>query len=211
MKRLAFIFSLVLFFFLGIWVANKFLMSGAPKETVSSNATVLLEKVEKVCKLVTVEGNFDERYDETNIKEFTVYLPLPSTWKFSKTARLRVKGKVLVGYDMDKVKITADSVRKTLILSNMPEPEIMAIDHTVGYENLDESWFNTFNEKDFTMLNQNAKEVLKKQAIQSRLLEEARTQGNQLIDVIRFMAESAGWKVEVVGEAVEYEPDELLN
>lgn len=179
-------------FGLGAWLASWFYQRQA-EEVSRSQSVVLLEKVEKVCKLVTVEGNFTELYDESNIRKFTVYLPLPTTWSFSKQAILQVTGRVLVGYDMEGVNISLDSTRKQLLIRNLPEPEILAIDHQVQYKNLDESFFNSFTPEDYTRLNQNAKEVLRRKAEESTLMQEARQQGNQLLDVIRFMAESVGW------------------
>jgi hypothetical protein len=65
----------------------------------------------------------------------------------------------------------------------------------VKYKDLEESFFNAFTPEDYTRLNRNAKEVLRKKAEESRLLEEAVQQGNQMLDVIRFMAEGSGWTV----------------
>lgn len=170
-----------------------YFLNNPGKEITNVESSVLLEKVEKVCKLVTVEGNFVELYDEENIRNFTIYLPLPSTWSFSKEATLEVRGKVLVGFDMENIKITADSTNKIIQLSNLPAPEILSIDHEVKYKDLEESFFNAFTPEDYTRLNRNAKEVLRKKAEESRLLEEAVQQGNQMLDVIRFMAEGFGW------------------
>ena len=194
-KKVLAILIILMAFGAGFGVASLFFKQKAV--TISqSESSVLLEKVQKVCKLVTVEGNFSELYDETNIRQFTLYFPLPSTMKFSKKAIIRVQGKVLVGYDMEDIKITADSINRIVTLSNLPEAEIISIDHSLSYENLEESWFNSFSADDYTQLNKNAKEVLRTKAVESRLLEEAGQQGNQLLDVIRFMVESAGWTLE---------------
>jgi hypothetical protein len=166
------------------------------EEITKSQSTVLLKKVEQVCKLVTVEGAFSEIYNEQNIKSFTIYVPLPSVWRFSKEAILQVEGKVLVGYDMKDIKVEADSARKVLRLSNIPEPEILSIDHDISYRNIEESYFNSFKAEDYTNLNKNAKAVLRQKAEESGLLEEAAKQGNQMLDVIAFMAKGAGWTLE---------------
>lgn len=214
MKKILVGAGLVLCFGLGIWVSN---LSFAPKakEITKANSTVLLEKVQKVCKLVTVEGQFNELYDETNIRQFTVYLPFASTWNFSKSATLQVQGKVLVGYDMENISIVADSTNKRIIISNLPKPEILSIDHEITYKDLEESWFNSFKPEDYTAINQNAKKVLREKAEESRLLDEARQQGNQMLEVIRFMLESVGWEL-VNGDAVitprdETKVEELVN
>ncbi len=197
MKRIGWPLLLIIFFVLGLWIGVNFLLNKGPTETNSAETTILIEKVNQVCKLVTVEGIFQERYDETNIKNLGLYL-VPDAWQqFSKKATLIVTGKVLVGYDMDEITISADSSNRIIYLDNIPQPEVLAIDHEVSYENLDESWFNTFSEEDFNRLNKNAKMALEQKAVEEKLLEKAVEQGNQIIDVIQFMVESVGWEVKL--------------
>ena len=190
--------------FLGILAAVVLLGTGAwlswywqaPSEQQRQvEATVLLERVREVCQLVTVEAQLSEIYNETNIREVTLYLPIPTQWEFSKSALLEVQAKVLVGYDMEQVSITIDSAEQLIILSNLPEPTILAIDHQLQYRNLEESFFNSFSPADYTQLNANAKAVIRDKANQSGLLEQARTQGNAMLNAIEFMAMSMGWKV----------------
>lgn len=212
-KRIFPIVALVAVFLLGIIIAGWFYRS-EQKEIRETQSTILLDKVKDVMKLVTVEANFNELYNETRTRPVTLYLPLPSTFKFDKKAILEVKGKVLVGYDLEAVRITADSADRVLRLSNLPEPEILSIDHEVAFRNLEESWFNSFTAEDYTSLSANAKEVLRQKVIESQLLDRARQQGNRMIDVIRFMAESAGWTVEVeagIGEELKVQIDSILR
>jgi len=99
---------------------------------------------------------------------------------------------------MEGVTITLDSTTKQIIIHNMPEKaEILAIDHELAYKNLKESYFNSFKPSDYTKLNANAKQFLKQKALESRLMTEAERQGNQTLELVKFMAESAGWKVVV--------------
>jgi hypothetical protein len=209
-RRTLSIIALVAVFALGAWLSSLIYRQKAEQES-RSHSVVLLEQVTKVCKLVTVEGTFSELYDETNIKKFTFYLPLPSTWSFSKQAILQVRGKVLVGYDMENVRIRADSTQRLLIISNLPEPQILAVDHLVEYKNLDESFFNSFTPGDYTRLNKNAKDVLSRKAEESGLMKEAQAQGNQMLEVIRFMAASVGWTVVVERGGVQLPLDTLLK
>ena len=202
--------AFILVFALGGWISWQWFKP--PTITKNIDSTVLLEKVEKVCKLVTVEGNFTELYDETNIKQLTFYLPVATSWNFSKKAIIQVTGKVMVGYDLEAIKLTADSASKTIYLRNLPEPEILSIDHEVEYKNLEESFFNSFSAEDFTQLNHSAKEVLKKKAVESRLMQDASEQGIQMLDAIQFIVESSGWTLEVEGQTpVSTSDDELVN
>jgi len=204
-KRALTLFGLIAAFGLGIWLTQLFYQS-KQKEISKTQSTILLDKVKDVLKLVTVEANFNELYNETKTRPVTLYLPLPSTFSFSKKAILEVQGKVLVGFDLEKVTISADSVNRVLTLSNLPEPEILSIDHQVEYRNLEESFFNSFSAEDYTDLNKNAKEMLREKVQDSNLMDEARSQGNQMLDVIRFMAESMGWTVKVDIDIVDTTP-----
>lgn len=201
MKKIFIGIGIALVFFAGIFVANLFLKKEIQEQR-NVQSVVLLEKVKKVCKLVTVEGEFLESYNEANIKPLTLYLPFPATFKFSKKASMEVIGRVLVGYDMEQVSITADSSRNVLIIRNLPQPEVLAIDHEIRYKGLEESYFNTFSPEDYTQLNKNAKEMLRKKALESGLLDEAREQGNQMLGVITYMATSVGWTVEVENDLI---------
>ena len=209
MKRILILLGLIAVFALGFWAASRYFRQKAEDE-VRSQSTVLLEKVSKVRKLVTVEGNFSELYDETNIRKFTFYFPMPGSWSFSKQALLKVTGKVLVGYDMEMISISADSLQRRIIIGNLPEPRILSIDHEVEYKNLEESFFNSFTPDDYTRINKNAKAVLRQKAEESRLIDEARKEGNQMLDVMRFMVESSGWELVVERNGMVVPADSLL-
>ena len=210
MKKILAIIGLLAVFGLGFWAASWYFRQKAEEE-IRSQSTEIKKKVQQVRKLVTVEGNFSELYDETNIRKFTIYVPMPSTWSFSKQAILKVTGKVLVGYDMEKISVTVDSLQRRILIGNLPEPRILSIDHEVEYKNLEESFFNSFTPEDYTRINKNAKAVLRQKAEESRLIDEARKEGNQMLDVMRFMVESAGWQLVVEQHGIEVSVDSLLK
>ena len=184
--------SLVLL--LGIQVYQ--LLQGRDEEVTQVETAVLLEQVREVCKLVTVEGEFTELYTEKNMREVTLYLPIPTYWEFSKEAIIEVRGRVLVGYDMEQMSIKIDSTNRTVTFSNLPEPDILAIDHELRYRNLEESFFNSFSPEDYTQLNKNAKEALRQKAYESELLQKAHSEGNTMLEGLRFMMENMGWRLE---------------
>jgi len=195
-KRLLPIILFIIALGLGAWFMSVYQQSQTP--IIETQSTVLLEKVRKVCKLVTIEADFGERYTEKNIRPITVYLPFPTTFTFPKEASILVSGKVLVGYNMEKVNIKMDDATKTVVISNLPEPEILAIDHEVEFENMKESYFNSFTKDDYTQLSKNAKQELKKKAIMSQLMDDAKAEGNQLFEIIDILVKNSGWTLEVV-------------
>ncbi|MEM9886719.1 MAG: DUF4230 domain-containing protein [Bacteroidota bacterium] len=191
MKNVLLVLLIVVAFGLGGLLTWQF--TKPAEKTVINESTVLLEQVRKVFKLVTVEGDIMETYRGGDIKNLVFYLPFPMTYPAQKEAIIKVQGKVLVGFDMKQMKVEARPETKQILLTNLPEPEILSIDHELSYFNIEESWFNTFDADDYTKLNKEAKERLRNSTKNFMLFEQAKTQGNQLIEVIRFMVESTGW------------------
>jgi Protein of unknown function (DUF4230) len=182
-----------LIFIAGIWIAKMWYSPTEIKH--EQNSTVLLEHIKTVAKLVTVEGQFAEVFSETDTKQ---YLKV-----FSSTKRiiLQVKAKVLVGYDLSKMKVDADSSSKTIRISNVPEPMIIAIEPDVKYYDIAQGVFNKFSPDDMTAVQQKSVELIKQQALKSNLMKTAREQGIKNIDVIKVMADALGWKLEVAAPA----------
>lgn len=186
-KRLLIGVGFVLVFVLGLWVSRYVYRWDELQKQETSE--VLLERMQAVAKLVTVEGYFSEVYDYKDYYGYNLSV-------FRKKALVRVKAKVSVGYDLSQVKLEARPEEKKIILSNLPEPGILSIDHDVDYYDISEGVFNSFSAQDYTQLNQRAKNYIEERAKESDLLESARKQGNQILDMMRFMVEQSGWQLE---------------
>jgi hypothetical protein len=152
-----------------------------------------LERIEKVSKLITVEGYFSEIYD---YKDYYWYDLSP----FRKKALIRVKAKVSMGVNFEGIDIETNEKSHTITLGPMPEVEILSIDHDSDYYDISEGTFNSFSEKDYNELQKNAKEYIRNIALESDLVHTAEEQRNELIELIRFYVESVGWTL-VIEEA----------
>lgn len=182
----------ILIFGAGSWLTFNYMMQ--PRTSVEEQSNVLLEKVKTVAKLVSVEGYFSEIYTYKNDWE-----PMPNpifSPTFTKQAITIVKAKVSIGYDLEKMTFEADHTNKVLRIGNIPDPEIISLDHDIEYYDIQESSFNTFSREEMNKLNASAKEFIRKKALESDLLLQAEEQGNQMIDIIKFMVEESGWTVE---------------
>ena len=166
-------------------MTHKLLVS-AKEVTAEEQSKVLLEKIREVAKLVTVEGNISEVY---NYKDYWGYDFFP----FQKKAIILVDAKVSVGYDLQKMNMRSDALTKTLIISTLPNPEILSLEHDLKYYDISEGTFNSFSPKDYTDLQGKVKDFIRQKAEESELKRRANTQGNKMIDMIRFMVEGAGW------------------
>lgn len=154
-------------------------------------STILLEKIQSVAKMVTIEGYYSELY---RYEDFWGY----DWWIFRKKAIMRVKAKVSVGFDLNQLKFDLDKENWILYIRNVPsEPEIISIDHQIDYYDISQGSFNSFSEKDYNRIQKNAKDMIAKKAEGGELMTRAKKQGLELLDLIKFMAEGAGWKVEI--------------
>jgi hypothetical protein len=154
------------------------------------SASVLLEKIQAVAKLVTVEGQFSEIY---NYSEYQGYF----TFFWDKKILVRVRATVSAGYDLNNLHMEADPVNKVIHMSAMGAPQILSIDHTLDYYDISQGLFSTFTPEDYTRINQRAKDMIRDQAMKSNLLPAAQEQATKIMDLIRFMVENAGWKLEI--------------
>ncbi len=199
-KQLKLILWILLFFAVfagGLWAGYQFFGPNSQRRA-EEEATILLERIETVSKLITVEGYFTEIY---NYKEWDSYF---GGSFFGKKAMVKVKGKVSVGYDMKKVEWTTLPEEKIIRVSGLPEPEILSIDHDLEYYDIEEGYydyfFNRFSEEDYTRINENAKALIREKAEESELMRTAAEAGLERMDVIRFLVEGAGWTLEVIRE-----------
>jgi len=171
--------------------------SSEPNKVQTESATILLNRIEKVAKLITVEGYFSEVYKYKDFYKYDIGL-------LRKEALLRIKAKVSVGYDLSGLDITVDESNKTVIMVFPDSVQILSIDHDLDYYDLSEGTFNTFDEEDYNKLERNAKEFIRQKALDSDLMDSAGTQLTDMIDIIRALVAGSDYTLQVITTA----PDE---
>ena len=164
----------------------------------SVSQEVILEQIKNVVKLGTVEGYFSEIY---NYKEH--YGPELSF--FTKKALIRVKAKILAGFDLEAIKIGVDEKSRTVTISNIPDPQIISIEHDLDYYDITEGIFNSFTTEDYNRMNVQAKTYIKSIALKSGLMDNARKQLNSHIELLKVMMNSYGWELKT--ETVKNPPE----
>ena len=206
------IISLAAIFTMGFFAARSFYMTkpGDPIE----ESQILVEKIEKVCKLVTVEGHFVEYYDyeDPDAGSFFSYQYIVNPYALlpKRTARLRVSGKVLVGYDLKNLQIDAIHETKVIRISKVPEPDILALEHDIEYLDKTDNLFYRFSDEEIVRLTEGAKTKVREAAIGSTLITSAKDQGNDLFELIEFMVVNAGWTFELESEQPRTDPKDSL-
>ena len=125
---------------------------------------------------------------------------------------IRVKAKVSIGYDLEKMVMEAQPEKQQIIISQLPEPNIISIDHDLDYYDITEGTFNAFTKEDYNKLNANAKEFIMQKAMESDLLATAKKQGNQALEMMAFMVKNSGWELIYKKDLVTQETlDKLFN
>ena len=185
MRNIGLILLVVGTFALGFLINSYFFKGHVSTE----NSQVMLEKIKNVCKVINVEGYFTEVYDYKDYWGYNISF-------FQKKALVRIKAKVSMGYDMNKIIFKSNPMTKTISINKLPEPEILSIDHDLDYYDITEGSFNSFTTEDYNKINANAKDFIKKKVETSGLKDAAMKEGDKMLEVIRFMVESMGWKLD---------------
>ena len=161
------------------------------KEKINVQSVVLMEKIRKVCKLITVEGEFSEIYHYENVRER--FLNMVSS---KKKAIILINAKAHVGYDLSKVKMEAVNDKKTIKLTAFPQPEVLSIDTDFKYYDKKDGLFNKFDNADLTELNVKAKEHILERVPESGLLDTAKNEALQAVLMMQTIVETIGWRLD---------------
>ncbi len=176
------------------------------KEITKQQSNVLLDKIKSVCKLISVEGDFAEIYHYENTKEG--FMNLLSS---KKKALIIVKAKAHIGYDLQKLKMKADNKRKTIILTNFPEPEILSIEPDIQYYDIKNGLFNSFSSEDLTKLNKEGKDHIRQKIPESGLMQTAKKEALQAVLLVEKIVETIGWTLDYSALEISNKEKQLLE
>lgn len=161
------------------------------KELVSSQSVLLLDKIKKVCKFITVEGDFAEIYHYEDVKER--FLKLVSS---KKKALVVINAKAYVGYDLSKISLKSDNINQTILIEHFPQPEILSIETNLNYYDKTDGLFNRFEASDLTGLHQEAKQHIQDKVPKSGLIQAAQKEALDTILLIENIVETIGWTLD---------------
>jgi len=157
------------------------------KKDATIEAHVLLERIEKVFKVVLAEGYFTEIYDHNTKKAFL------GLFKTNSKALVIAKAKVSVGYDFTKMRFRRDFATQTLVIEHFAEPDIIAIDTDYKFYDINQGFLNKFDNEDYTEILAEAKKLMQEKAQESDLPLIAQ---KQTLLMMQQLCSSMGWKLE---------------
>jgi hypothetical protein len=176
------------------------------KKLANSQSVILLEKIQSVCKFITVEGDFAEIYHYEDVKE--KFLKLITS---KKKALVVINAKAHVGFDFSKVKMEANASSKTVVLQHFTQPEVLSIETNLNYYDKKDGYFNKFEATDLTGLHAQAKKHIQDKIPESGLYEIAGKEALETVLLIENIVQTIGWKLDYSALKIEGESIKTLQ
>lgn len=171
------------------------------KDNTREQSVVLMEKIRSVCKFITVEGDFAEIYHYENVQEKLMSLLLGK-----KKAIILINAKAHIGFDLSKITMQSDVKTKTIKLTNFPQPQVLSIDTDFNYYDKKEGWANSFTSDDLTEISRSAKQYIIDKIPESGLMNQARSEALQTIQLMEGLAATIGWKLDYTSLVIDQQP-----
>lgn len=176
------------------------------KKVVNAQSILLLDKIKRVCKFITVEGDFAEIYHYEDVKE--KFLKLITS---RKKALVVINAKAHVGFDLSKLELKANTKTKMVHLTHFPQPEVLSIETNINYYDKQDGMFNKFEASDLTELHSNAKIHIQEKIPESGLYNLARGEAIEAIQLIESIVETIGWALDYSALKIEDNNEKLLK
>ncbi|MGA9271430.1 MAG: DUF4230 domain-containing protein [Lutimonas sp.] len=161
------------------------------KDKTQAQSVILMEKIRKVWKLITVEGEFAEIYHYENTKER--FMSMVSS---KKKAVLLINAKAYVGFDLSRIKMEAITEKKMIRLTDFPDPEVLSLETDLRYYDKKDGLFNKFDSSDLTEVNVKAKDHVLDKIPESGLLDTARSEALEAVLLVQNIVETIGWSLD---------------
>jgi hypothetical protein len=189
MRGFARIFPWILAAVLAIVSAVLFMrLAASVRETRHADSAPVVSAIRKIAQLATVEAQISDVLRFEEVKSFLIF-------DFPKTATIRMRGKVIAGFDLSSPDFSIDTdAGKRTIRVRLPAPRILALDPRLEWFDEQSGLFNPITPQDRTRWMLWARGQLgraaKDSGIEATAVEHAR-------ELLSGVAESLGWKVEV--------------
>lgn len=150
---------------------------------------VILHGIQNMSKLIVSEGTFSEVYNYENAKKYFY-----DTFEFKKSAIVTVNAKVQVSFDLNKLEVEVDSVKRKIILKKIPQEEVNIIPD-VKYFDLQQSTFNSFTKEELNQINKSSIRKIKETAEVTYLQLDAKERLVEELKKIYELSAILGWEV----------------
>tara|TARA_R110000850_G_scaffold245608_3_gene370448 strand:- start:1771 stop:2391 length:621 start_codon:yes stop_codon:yes gene_type:complete len=166
----------------------KLLFKGGKKEKTRKQSVVLMEKIRRVCKFITMERDFSEVSHYQNVKDKIANFLLGI-----KKAVILIKAQARIGLDLTKIEMESTPEKKTIRLKNFSRPLILSIDTDFSYYDKLEGWANKFTSEGLTEVTRNTKQHIIDKVTESSLMDQAKKEAVLAIKMMEGLAAAIEW------------------
>ncbi len=159
------------------------------KERLKEDTALIQQEIQNVAKLIVTEGHFSQVYSYADSREL-----FGSLLTANKKALVVVNAEVQVVYDLSKVHFEVDEANKTLVVQNLPEPEVKLYPDFEYYD-VSADYFNPFEAEDHKAIKAQVNAKLLKKVNASSLLDNAENRAITELSQFLVLTRSLGWKL----------------
>jgi hypothetical protein len=171
------------------------------RERLEFNTAIIQKQLKNVGKLVVTEGNYAEVFTYADSKKF--YFDMFSS---DKKALVIVNAKASMSYDLSEVETEIDANNKTLIITNIPEPDL-TINPNIEYYDIEQDYLNQFNAFDYNKIKKRVESSLREKIEASDLRLNAQNRLISELQKIYVLTNSMGWTLEYNDQPIIKEED----
>lgn len=151
-------------------------------------ASIILEKIEEVQKLILVEGSFSEIY--TYKQEENIFFDM---FPVEKKVIVIVNAKASIAYDLSLVDFIVDKEKQKVVIKGLPKEQII-IEPKIQYYDIQQSKFYPLSAKDFSTIQTRAVQLIEDQVKASTLPQIASDRLSEVLEQLIFTSENMGWE-----------------
>lgn len=174
------------------------------KTVLQENSMLIQQELKNVSKLIVTEGHFVEVYNYKDSREL-----FGSLVTSNKKALVVVNAEVTIGYDLSKIGYEMDEANKTILITEIPQPEVK-INPDFEYYDVTADYFNPFNAQDYNAIKRNVNVSLSKKVEASSLRKNAENRLLSELSRIYVLTNSLGWTLVYGDESVD-SPEKLID
>ncbi len=153
------------------------------------DTALIQQEIKNVAKLIVTEGHFAQVYSYADSKAL-----FGSLLTADKKALVIVNAEVQVVYDLSKVHFDIDEATKTLLVQDLPEPEVKMYPDFEYYD-VSADYFNPFEAADYNAIKEQVNAALLKKVKASSLLKNAENRAITELSQFLILTRSLGWKL----------------
>jgi len=159
------------------------------REQLQETTALIQKQLKNVGKLIVTEGSYAQVFTYKDTEKLLGFL------EAKKKALVVVNAEATISYDLSKIETEIDEVNKTVIIKEIPEPELK-INPNIEYYDVTQDYLNKFEAKDYNTIKQRVEKMLRTKIEASELKTNAQNRLISELQKIYILTNSMGWTLQ---------------